>query len=65
MRSLDRESSGTVVIIERTAPLPLVFAPWIENPPATSDPNKALKTVHLYTDGSYRQTDEFQTEMGH
>jgi hypothetical protein len=64
--------------VEQTAPLPLVFAPWIENPPAsTSDPNKALKTVHLYTDGSYSKQQDmsghwktklvtnYSTEMGH
>jgi ribonuclease HI len=55
--------------VERTAPLPLIFAPWIENPPATSDPNKALKIVHLYTDGLYMQTSGYgwtlEDEAGH
>jgi hypothetical protein len=55
--------------VERTAPLPLIFAPWIENPPGTSDPNTALKAIHLYTDGSYRQTAGYgwtlEDEAGH
>jgi hypothetical protein len=33
----------------------LIVAPWIQNIPTSPDPNKALKIVHLYTEGSYRQ----------